>query len=193
MDGSFFDAIFIYPEVFNFGRIPTAEGKSQRALCAEDSCFVWDFAVDAGAAFIVVSQAGVKFHKGGAVLFDVGFDFGVGEDFDAIFGEELESSEFRDIVEQAEMEGQVINAPVEERAAAGEGFFQRPGATRVIFDEGPSHQVIMVDVIDLAYVAIIYHFFDEMEFGLKAGVPGGTFENDEVFVLAGFFNEPIHL
>ena len=91
------------------------------------------------------------------------------------------------------MEREVIDAPVEERAAAGEGFFQRPDTAWIIFDESPAHQVIVVDVIDIAYVAVIQHFFDEIEFGLKACVPSGTFEDYEVFVFCGFFYEPIYL
>ena len=43
----------------------------------------------------------------------------------------------------------------------------------------------MVDVIDLADVAVIQYFFDEMKFGLEARVPGGTFEDNEVFVFCG--------
>ena len=53
--------------------------------------------------------------------------------------------------------------------------------------------MIVVDVIDLADVAVVQHFFNEIEFWLEAGVSGGTFENDEVFVFCGFFYEPIHL
>ena len=49
--------------------------------------------------------------------------------------------------------------------------------------------MIVVDVIDLADIAVIQHFFYEMEFGLETRVPGGTFENNEVFVFLGFFNE----
>ena len=51
----------------------------------------------------------------------------------------------------------------------------------------------MMDVIDFADVAIIYHFFDEMKFGLKARMPGGTHKDDKIFMFGGLADEAIHL
>ena len=192
-DGPFFYAIFVHPEMLDLRQVPGTVGETQGTFCAEDSRFVWHFTMNACAAFVAISQARVELHKGDTVLFDVGFDFPVGEDFYAVSGKGAESNEFWDIVEQAEVKRQVINAPVEDRSAAGEGFFQRPAAPRVVFDESPSHQVIMVDVKNFSDITVVYHLFNEMKFGLKARVSGGTHEDDKIFEFGGFADEAIHL
>jgi len=55
------------------------------------------------------------------------FIFRIGKDFYPVFAKHL----IRQVLgghKKAEMERQVIDAPVEEGTAAGEGFFQRPDA-----------------------------------------------------------------
>ena len=91
------------------------------------------------------------------------------------------------------MERKVIYAQVKEGAASCEGFFQGPDASRVVLDKSSPHQVIVVDVIDLADVAVVQHFFNEAKFWLETRMPGGTFEDDEVFMFCSFFYEAIHL
>ena len=58
------------------------------------------------------------------MLFDIGFYFGAGEDFYAVSGEAFDCGKLWAVIEEAEMEREVIDTPVDERAAAGEGFFQ---------------------------------------------------------------------
>jgi len=192
-DCSALTAVFIDPEVLYFGRIPGAECKTQRAACSEDSCFVGCFGVDAAALLVIVGQAGVEFHVGGAVLFDVGFLFGVAEDFYAGFGKGGYLFELRAVVKQAEVKGEVVDTPVNKWASDGVFFLHCPFCVRVVFDEGSSHKAVVVDVVNFADVAIVNHSLNEAEFRLEASVPAGAFDDDKLSVFLDLADEPIHL
>lgn len=163
-------------EVFDLRAVPGGVAKTEAALRAIDGGLVGKFGMDTSAALVVVVEAVTEFEPGSAVLFDIAEGDEMAGFSEVGAGEGAHGLEFGEVIEEAEVEGEIVDAPVDEGTAAGEGFVHGPGTVGVPFDEGCALEVLVVDMVDAPKFALVDEGFDKSEFWLEAGMAAGSFE-----------------
>lgn len=110
--------VSINSEKIDFGGIPATKSETKAACGSENPSFIGNLGVNPAATFVIVGQASIEFEKGRSVFFNIGLKIRIGKMLQAIAGKRSNGFDLWPITQQAEMKGQIINAPVDEWPAA---------------------------------------------------------------------------